>query len=111
MSVQVVVDGESTDLESVGDVFNGFAEIKSPELIKATYDVLFALTVQLGEGAAKFAFCLLDEPVECSLEATSPVSTNQLAFEPQWYVAIDQFVRPDDGAAEGRGQGNHPLEK
>jgi hypothetical protein len=111
MSVQVVVDGETADLETVGDVLDCLAERERSEFVEASDHILFALAVEIGQRTTEFSLDLVDEAVECTLETGWSIAADQFTAEVQWDVAIGELAGTDDIATESHGERAHAFQE
>lgn len=111
LRVEVVVDGEAADFEAVSDVLDGFAQCESSERIKAANDVLFSGSIEARDGGAEFSLDLVDQAIECSLEAGRPKASDHVAVPSQWEIAIGELSGGDDLAPESERQWLHGLDE
>ncbi len=96
LCVEVVVDGEAGDLETIGNVFDRLAQRKGAELVESMHDPLLPGAIKRCDRVADFSFDLIDESVKRSVETAEPQTANDLMVEHEGQVTRSHVVALDD---------------
>lgn len=111
LGVEVVVDGESADLEAVSNVLDGFAERERSECIKAANNVLFAGPIEACDGCTEFSLDLVDQAVQRTLQARGSEPSDHRVVPAKGKVTVREFSSRDDLASKGERQWLHSVDE
>lgn len=102
LRVQIVVDREARDFETIGNVFYGLAKREGAQLVESMDDVLLAGAVECCHWFAELSFDLIDQAIQGTMQASETKPADDFALDDQGDVARHCVVGPHDRSTEGR---------